>query len=344
MQQPHFLWRNPAIPGGFRRGVCLHGHTLHSEECLWFLPRYLKLVPVVSQLMATFCADVDFTRAWWTPPLTPASALALERDQIFRLGLKPIVSLTDHDNIEAGLALQVTHARRYTPVSVEWTLPYQSSVLHIGVHNLPPGADRSWMCEMARITAAPDATRACDLLHALADIPGSLVVLNHPYWLEEGVEEQQHGRALDRFLRECLGGIHAFELNGTRPWKENREAAELAARFARPIISGGDRHAGEPSACINLTNAATFAEFAAEVRDGHSTVLFLPQYREPMPLRILEAAWDILKPYPEYPGRIHWMDRIFYRCDDGQVRSLAQIWNGRPPWPLHGIAGLVGLF
>src|SRR5579862_9780455 len=100
MQHPHFLWQNPAILGGFGRGVCLHGHTFHSEECLWFLPRYLKLIPGVSQLMPRFCAGVDFARAWWTPPLTPASALALEREQIARLGLAPIVSLTDHDNIK----------------------------------------------------------------------------------------------------------------------------------------------------------------------------------------------------------------------------------------------------
>ena len=344
MQHPQFLWRNPATPGGFRTGVCLHGHTFHSEECLWFLPRYLQLLPAGRPLMNHFCAGVDFARAWWTPPLTPASALALEREQIHRLGLASIVSLTDHDSIEAGLALQVTCARRDTPVSVEWTLPYESSILHIGVHNLPAGTDRAWMREMAELTATPDETLARDLLHALAALPGALVVLNHPFWLEEFVEEQQHRRALDRFLRECLGAIHAFELNGTRPWKENRECVELAGRFARPIISGGDRHACEPSACINLTNAATFAEFAAEIRDGRSNVLFLPQYREPMAVRILEAAWDILRPYPEYPGRTHWTDRIFYRSQDGQIRSLAQIWSGRAPWPLHAFTGLVGLF
>lgn len=53
------------------------------------------------------------------------------------------------------------------------------------------------------------------------------------------------------------------------------------------VISGGDRHACEPSACINLTNAASFAEFASKVRAGLSALM--PQYREPMPLRMLGA-------------------------------------------------------
>jgi hypothetical protein len=340
MHDLHFLWRNPAIADRFSSGVCLHGHTLHSEECLWFLPRYLQHLPGARR----YCAGVDFARAWWTPPLTPASALALERGQLRRLGLAPVVSLTDHDNIDAGLALQVTCERRGTPVSVEWTLPYASSILHIGVHNLPQGTDRAWMKEMAEITAEPNEDLARELLHTLSAVPDTLIVLNHPFWLEEGVEEARHRAALDRFLRECLDSVHAFELNGTRVWSENAEAVELAAHYGRPIVSGGDRHACEPSACINLTNAGSFAEFAAEIREGRSTVAFLPHYREPMAMRILEAAWDILRPYPEYPGRTRWTDRIFYRTEDGVARSLAEVWQDGAPWMLEGVTAAVGLF
>src|SRR5579863_1499917 len=93
--------------GQFHTGVCLHGHTLHSEECLSFLPRYLRSVPGIAQMVDRYESPrygVDFARAHWTPPLTPASALWLERKQIERLGLRPLVSLTDHDNINAGMA------------------------------------------------------------------------------------------------------------------------------------------------------------------------------------------------------------------------------------------------
>ena len=158
------------------------------------------------------------------------------------------------------------------------------------------------------------------------------------------MEKTAHPRALECLFRECIEWIHAFELNGTRAWKENAETIALARTHGRPIISGGDRHACEPSACINLTNARTFAEFAAEIREGHSTVVFLPHYREPMALRILQASWDILRRYPEYPGRTQWTDRVYYRGEDGTARPLSLIWKDRVPWMLTGATGMVELF
>ena len=339
-----FAWREPRSTEGFGTGVCLHGHTMHSEECLNFLPRYLHHVPGISQLVNYYEKGprrVDFARAWWTPPLTPASALNLEREQVAKLGLRPMVSLTDHDNIEAGMTLGVAADANETPVSVEWTVPYERSYFHIGVHNLPRAAARCWLAAMAEFTAAPREERLPALLREFAAVSGVLTVLNHPFWLEEGVVEADHRRALDRLLRECLEWFHAFELNGTRKWKENADTIELAAAHAMPLVSGGDRHACEPSACINLTNAATFAEFAAEIQEGRSTIFFLPHYREPMTQRLLEASRDILRTYPEYPGRERWADRIFYRGEDGVARSVAQIWQGREPWHLHGAAAAV---
>jgi hypothetical protein len=67
---------------------------------------------------------------------------------------------------------------------------------------------------------------------------------------------------------------------------------QLASSFRLPLISGGDRHGREPNACVNLTNAASFPEFVEEVRnDGWSDVLFMPQYREPSKLRILQTCF-----------------------------------------------------
>jgi len=347
----HFLWRDAAVVRNFRTGVSLHGHTMHSQECLDFLPRYLHHVPGVSQVVRRYQhprrgrqAAIDFSRAYWTPPLTPSSALSLERSQIEKLELAPLVSLTDHDGIEAGLALQVTSSRSEVPVSVEWTVPYENSILHFGIHNLPAAADRSWMAAMAAYTSAPNAARLPDMLRALSAIPEVLVVLNHPFWLEEGVEKAAHPRALDRLLRECIDSVHAFELNGTRAWKENAETMALAQAHGRPVVSGGDRHACEPSACINLTNAGTFAEFAAEIREGRGAVAFMPQYREPMALRILQTSWDILRRYPEYPGRTQWTDRVYYRGEDETARPLSMIWKDRVPWMLTGATGMVELF
>lgn len=340
-------WRNPEITGQFRSAVCLHGHTMHSEECLSFLPRRLRCVPGISQIVQSYERGpdaVDFSRAWWTPPLSPASALQLERQQIAGLGLLPIVSLTDHDNIEAGMALQITAKPRHTPVSVEWTVPYQRSIFHLGVHNLPPEAARSWLSTMSMYTLSAEESLLPEILHELAAIPEVLIVLNHPFWIEEGVEEADHRPALDRLLRRCNQWFHAFELNGTRRWHENQDVVALAAEWSRPVISGGDRHACEPSACLNLTNARSFADFATEIKAGRSTVLFMPHYREPMPLRILEASRDILGSYPEYPGREHWTDRVFYRGEDGCARRVSEIWGGRIPLVIRPATSMLEFF
>jgi hypothetical protein len=340
--QVHFIWRNPPELREFRTGVSLHGHTMHSQECLSFLPRYLHQIPGVSQITRHYerpltgsSPAVDFARAYWTPPLSPAAALRLEKGQIEGLALHPIVSLTDHDDIEAGLALQVAHDRADTPVSVEWTVPYHRSILHLGIHNLPPCAERSWLAAMADYTSTPNEARLPELLSSLASIPDALVVLNHPFWLEEGVVPEDHEHALAKFFPQCLAWIHAFELNATRPWRENAATIALAHAHGRPLISGGDRHASEPSANLNLTNAQCFSEFVAEIKHGNSTLLFMPQYREPLGLRILEAGWDILRPHPEYPGRERWTDRIFYRGEDNIPRPLSAIWKDRVPWMLN---------
>jgi hypothetical protein len=338
-----FLWQHADLVRQFNTAVCLHGHTMHSEECLDFLPRYLKHLPGVSQVVDGYQrrGSVDFTRAYWTPPLTPASALRLEEQQIVDLGLRPMVSLTDHDSIEAPIALQVTASRKEVPISVEWTVPYQRAILHLGIHNLSPAAARSWMSVMAAYTSAPDEIRLPSILSELSAMPDVLIVLNHPFWLEEGVGESDRHSAVDRLLRECLEYFHAFELNGTRKWHENAATIELARAHSRPVISGGDRHACEPAACLNLTNATSFSEFVSEIRAGHSTVLFMPHYREPMPVRILETAWQILQPYPEYRGRERWTDRVFYRKEGGVALPLSTVWKDRVPWMVKPVTGML---
>jgi hypothetical protein len=339
------LWQDPDSIRGFGSGVCLHGHTMYSEECLSFLPRYLKHVPGISQVVCGYQRrdSVDFARAHWTPPLTPASALRLEQDQIAGLGLRPMVSLTDHDSIEAPTALQVTGNREEVPVSVEWTVPCQRAILHLGIHNLPTSKARSWMYVLSEYTAAPGESELRAILSELSLIPEVLIVLNHPFWLEEGVEEADRRSAVERLLHGSLECFHALELNGTRTWHENAATIELAHRYSLPVIAGGDRHACEPAACLNLTNAKSFSEFVSEIRAGHSRVLFLPHYREPMALRILETAWEILRPYPEYRGRERWTDRVFYRDADGLAQPLSAVWKDRVPWIVRPVTGMLQL-
>jgi hypothetical protein len=63
-----------------------------------------------------------------------------------------------------------------------------------------------------------------------------------------------------------------------------------------------------------------------------------------MAQRILEASRDILRTYPEYPGRERWADRIFYRGEDGVARTIAQIWPGHEPRVLADAVGAVQFF
>jgi len=81
----------------------------------------------------------------------------------------------------------------------------------------------------------------------------------------------------------------------------------------------------------------------SEIRSSYSNVLFMPQYREPLALRILETAWDIQRPYPEYPGRERRTDRVFYRGEDGIDRPLTVLRKDHIPWVVRPVTGLVQL-
>ena len=69
-----------------------------------------------------------------------------------------------------------------------------------------------------------------------------------------------------------------------------------------------------------------------EVRnDGPSEVVMMPQYHDPLPLRQLETAWDVLRDRPNDPlGSRRWLDRLFYRFEDGVMRSVADCIFGEP--------------
>ena len=63
--------------------------------------------------------------------MSPAQAVGLESGQIEDLGLEPLVSLTDHDNIDAALELRATLEGRRTPISVEWSVPWRGAEMHL---------------------------------------------------------------------------------------------------------------------------------------------------------------------------------------------------------------------
>jgi len=340
MKDNRIILEYPNARFRFRTGVSLHSHTLHSRESLDFINRFARRMPLVRMALergearyrSNYGAPLDLTRAWWTPPLTAYAAWRLEAEHIRRFDLEPLVSLSDHDDIDGPMNLQVLEECAGAPVSVEWTVPWENTFFHLGVHNLPVESARATMAALAAFTAGPSAPALRDLLSNLASHPAVLLVFNHPCWDETEIGAVAHLAAAGRFMEYAGEFIHAMEINGLRPWKENRSVIAFAKACDKPLISGGDRHAMEPNAVLNLTNARTFAEFVQEIREeGNSDVLVTFRYMEPFSLRILENLQQILANQEAHGlGWKRWSERVFYISEDGVTRSLAALWKQEP--------------
>lgn len=322
----------------FRTGISLHSHTMHSKEYLGRLPSYIAKFPIGSYILEREIGRVhlyegrifDFKKVYWTPPLSPREAYELERGQIEKTGLAALVSLSDHDNVEAGKQLRLlTERSSRAPISVEWTVPYDRTEFHVGVHNLPASRADRWMSEFAGYTKRPKKERVREILASLNDEKSVLIVLNHPYWDAESIGAAEHRATLNRFLYETLPFLHAIEVNGMRSRKENREVVQLGEALNMPVISGGDRHGLEPNVVLNVSGAASFEEFVHEVRnERRSEILLMPAYFDALPLRLIENAWHALADAPGEFGRRRWMTRVFIE-QDGVAKPLSQFTGTR---------------
>ena len=338
-----YLWRDQKAHEGYRSGVSLHSHTNQSRETLDFLANlgstYSMICPLLARLERRaeklHGVRIVYASSYWTPPMTPKLAFDLESGQIEKLGLSSMVSITDHDTIEAPMLLRTVPSARRIPVSVEWSVPYGGvQDFHIGIHNLPSARARQWMNTFAAFTANPGEQRLREILIALHEEPGVLVVFNHPMWDLFLVGEKRHQFMVNEFLLKFGAWIHALELNGLRNWEENRETRRLAERWNMVLVSGGDRHGVEPNANINLTNSTSFTEFVHEIRrERTSRVLFMPQYAHPWKHRLLHSTLDAIRNYPDFPqGSRTWDERAYHPDARGVVRPLSEIWpKGRAP-------------
>jgi hypothetical protein len=342
-----FLSRKASVES-FTSAVSLHSHTMHSEESLEVIPHYAARVPYLSKAIRRSQLEhlqkhgrpFHFGTAFWTPPLAPRQAYRLEEKQINRkLQLPALISLTDHDDIRAGALLRVMDRFRSAPISLEWTIPFGPTFFHLGIHNLPEANASSIFERLRSFSGHPVHYRLPELLEMLYQYGDVLVVLNHPLWDEKRIGVDAHRETLQQLLEKCSCWIHALELNGLRSRDENRQVLAFARKWDIPAISGGERHGREPNAILNLSYGSTFEAFVHEIRrERVSRVLFMPQYREPLKLRVLQTILDIVRDYPENaPGRRSWTDRIFYRNPEtGEVLAYSDIWkhNG-PRYPRH---------
>ena len=334
------FWHRPDLGRDAQAAVSLHGHTNRSKESLQLIPQLARKGPMLHAALERQCKKsripVDFARAYWTPPLTPKLAYETEQSQIEeRLGLKSIISLTDHDSIEAPLLLRTVPCTAQTPISLEWSVPFAGTIFHLGVHNLPSGRARGIMDDLAAYTRNPSGSRLLELLALLDGLPDVLVVFNHPLWTQSCVGVHRGSHDLERFL-DCAGNfLHAFEINATRSTKENNRVGQLAERWQRPLVSGGDRHGCVASGALNLTRAESFCEFVSEIRqEKRSHVLLMPQYTEPVSIRTTRTLLDVIRHYPEFPiGSRRWDDRIFHPDESGgSDRPISTLWKAPPAY------------
>ena len=332
------IWRSAGCTRGYQTGLSLHSHTRHSKEKLQFIPAFTEKWPVIQRALdrqyRKSVVPVDLSRAYWTSPLTPKLALEVERDQIEReLDLAALVSLTDHDSIQAPSLLRLGSETAEVPLSMEWTVPYCGSVFHLGIHNLPLEHAHDVTKALEQYTQSPHTLQVTELLAALHSFPEVLIVFNHPLWDLGGLGVERHAVCLQQFLQQNGAFLHALEMNGMRKWDENKRVIPLAERWRLPIVSGGDRHACEPSATINLSHAWSFAEFVDEIRNQQrSHILFMQQYADPMCVRIAHAVLDVIRYYPEYPeGSRRWDDRVFHPDKTGEeFQPLSAFWKSPP--------------
>jgi len=356
--QPHSKvstnWKQPLATTAFTTGVSLHSHTSCSEETLGFIHAMGLALPGVGRVVAhyekkareLYGVQLDFDRANWRPPLQPRMAYDLEAKQIQRLGLYPLVSITDHDTLEGTLLLRAVPSSRHIPMSVEWSAPYGQTVFHLGIHNLPSGSGTEWMSRFEAYTAAPNDAKLIELLRELHEQPNVLIVFNHPLW-DLHKKGPVHVSEMLRFLSEVRSCIHALELNGLRHAQENREVGRLCRELGYLLISGGDRHGLEPNANVNLTTATNFNDFVEEIRvEGRSHVHFMDQYQQRWEQRIVQSTLNAVTDFPQFlPGWQKWDDRVFHPDQNGEMRQLSQLWvGGTPPPAIMTAIKLVRLF
>src|SRR5262252_1305187 len=92
----------------FKTAVSLHCHTQHSKESFGFLSSCVSKTPVLSNWVSGLIEahrvetgrTIDVERCHWRPPLTAREVFDSEMEQIEALELAPMVSITDHDDID----------------------------------------------------------------------------------------------------------------------------------------------------------------------------------------------------------------------------------------------------
>ncbi|HLV88920.1 MAG TPA: hypothetical protein VKV39_18180 [Candidatus Sulfotelmatobacter sp.] len=269
----------------FGYAVSLHNHSHHSVEKLAALNHVVQrsfMRPWSGILQKSFglgdVPNLNYAEITFNPPYSPEDVYQMEATAASRWGFDGVhLAITDHDECAGGLAL--LHNRPdlngRIAVSEELSLWFGGHLFHLGILHLPEYAAEE---THTQIQAAARGKRYDELFEILS-ASGCLVILNHPLvaW-GPGANTIPVTDLLSRYG----WAIHALEVNGMRPKEENDRVLELAQKWQKPLIGGGDSHLLVASSMLSLSRAATFKDFIAEVKDGHAVPFVTPEYFAPL--------------------------------------------------------------
>lgn len=269
----------------FSHAVSLHNHSCHSVEKLAALNQVIKLGfmrPLKGTLQRSFglngVTNLNYAEITFNPPYTPNDVYQMESSAAVLWGFDGVhLTITDHDEFAGSLALLRGRADLKGRVAIgeEVSMWYQSHLFHLGVSGLPENTiDETH----ARIQSAARGQRHEELFETLA-ASGCLVVLNHP--LVAWAPGSDSIPVTDLFSRYGWA-IHALEVNGMRRREENDRVLELARHWKKPVVGGGDSHLLVAGSVVSLSQAASFKDFIAEVKDGHAVPFVTPNYFAPL--------------------------------------------------------------
>jgi len=297
------------------------------------VPRYAPQIPILaafyrreqSHYAARKGMAFDFGRAYWLPPLPPEAVISSERKRVQEeFQISAIVSISDHDHISIVDPF---------PPSLEWSIVVDGVPLHLGIYNIPLHKASDISSKLLRQTEPRDQSKITEVLTWLNEYKDILVVLNHPFADIGSRGPKRVKRAVVQFLRNTRGLTHALEINGDRPWRENREVALLAKGLGLALVGGGDRHGCSPNAILSLTDSLTLSEFVQELRnDKRSVVLITQEYTRNLAVRRLQSAVDFFRSCQDpHPAGQHWMNRVFFKTDEGLDIPLSYYWKRTIP-------------
>jgi predicted metal-dependent phosphoesterase TrpH len=286
----YFYRRCPHPAREFACAVSPHNHSNHSIENMGFLNQVVKLRfmrPFRGLLQGAFglagIADLNYADIFYRSPLSVEDVLRTESASAATLGFAGVhLGITDHDEVAGCLELLRAHQEEAhrNPLGEEISIYFDDYLFHIGVTGMPAAG----IAQLHAGLQAAARERRLDDLFEMLRASGSLVVFNHP--LVPWGKDQGRKIPAEALLGRYGWAIHALEYNGMRSREENDRVLELARHAGKPVVGGGDSHLLLASSVLSLTQAASFQEFAEEVKAGRAVSLVLPTFFAPLSWKI----------------------------------------------------------